>query len=133
MHNQIELIGRLGAAPEIRNTSNGNRVANISVATWRPRYSDGKIVRNEQTGYVENETEWHRVVAFNGLAKSAENCVKGMLVQVIGRNRTTKWTDRDGNDRYSTEIIAESIKFLAWPKREDEPSAPEGFDDDIPF
>lgn len=133
MHNQIELIGHLGAAPEIRTTGNSNRVANFSVATWRPRYTEGKIVRDPKTGYAEKDTEWHRVVAFNGLAKSAENCVKGMLVQVIGRNKTTKWTDRDGNDRYSTEIVAESIKFLAWPKREDEPPAPDGLDDEIPF
>ena len=132
MFNQITLIGNLGADPEIRSTNSGSRVANFSVATSRPRYSDGKIVRNER-GYAEQETEWHRVVAFNGQAKSAEKCVKGMMVLIIGRNRTNKWQDRDGKDRYTTEVVAESIRFLAWPKREDEDPAPDVLDDDIPF
>ncbi|GAA5665657.1 MULTISPECIES: single-stranded DNA-binding protein [Hyphomicrobiales] len=132
MFNQVTLIGNLGADPEIRNTNGGGKVANFSVATSRPRYSDGKIVRNER-GYAEQETEWHRVVAFNGQAKSAEKCVKGMMVLIIGRNRTNKWQDRDGKDRYTTEVVAESIRFLAWPKREDEDPAPDVLDDDIPF
>ncbi|CAH1666906.1 MULTISPECIES: single-stranded DNA-binding protein [Alphaproteobacteria] len=131
MFNQVTLVGHIGANPEIRNTSNGNKVANFSLATSRPRYSDGKIVRNER-GYAEQDTEWHRIVAFNGQAKSAEKCVKGMLVLIIGRNRTNKWQDRDGNDRYTTEVVAEEIRFLAWPKREDEQTS-ETFDDDIPF
>ncbi|MGB3834242.1 MAG: single-stranded DNA-binding protein [Mesorhizobium sp.] len=131
MFNQVTLVGHLGTDPEIRNTSNGSKVANFSVATSSPRFSDGKVVRNER-GYAEQDTEWHRVVAFNGLAKSAEKCVKGMLVLIIGRNRTNKWQDRDGKDRYTTEVIADRIKFLAWPKREDD-QAPDPIDDEIPF
>src|SRR5690606_389278 len=76
MFNQVTLVGNLGADPELRNTSRGGKVANFSLAPSRPHYSDGKIVRNER-GYAEQETEWHRVVAFNGQAKSAEKCVKG--------------------------------------------------------
>ena len=132
MFNQVTLVGNLGADPEIRNTNSGGKVANFSLATSRPHYSDGKIVRNER-GYAEQETEWHRVVAFNGQAKSAEKCVKGMMVLIIGRNRTNKWKDKEGNDRYTTEVIAESIRFLAWPKRDDEDPAPAGIDDEIPF
>lgn len=132
MFNQVTLVGHIGADPEIRNTNSGGKVANFSVATSTPRFSDGKVVRNER-GYAEQDTEWHRVVAFNGQAKSAEKAVKGMLVLIIGHNRTNKWQDRDGNDRYTTEVVAERIKFLAWPKRDGEDPAPDVIDDDIPF
>lgn len=131
MFNQVTLVGHLGTDPEIRNTNSGAKVANFSVATSTPRFSDGKVVRNER-GYAEQDTEWHRVVAFNGQAKSAEKAVKGMLVLIIGRNRTNKWQDRDGKDRYTTEVIADRIKFLAWPKREDDQTS-DAFDDEIPF
>lgn len=131
MTNIVILSGNLGADPEIRNTGNGNRVANFSLATSRPRYADGHIVRDGQ-GRAEQDTEWHRVVAFNGNARSAEKCVKGMKVLVIGRNKTNKWKDKDGNDRYTTEVIADRIEFQSWPKRETEGGANDP-DDEIPF
>ncbi len=132
MTNIVILNGNLGADPEIRNTGNGNRVANFSLATSRPRYADGNIVRDEN-GRAEQDTEWHRVVAFNGQAKSAEKCVKGMKVLVIGRNKTQKWTDKDGVTRYTTEVIAEKIEFQAWPKRSNDGGGANDPDDEIPF
>ena len=70
------------------------------------------------------------VVAFDN--KRAQKCVKGMKVLVIGRNKTNKWQDRDGNDRYTTEVIVKSIEHLAWPKRQNEDIDPDDLDDEIP-
>lgn len=132
MFNQVTLVGHIGANPEIRNTSNGNKVANFSLATSRPRYSDGKIVRNER-GYAEQDTEWHRIKCFNGLAETVQkHCVKGMKVAVRGRIHYTRWTDNDEIERFSSEIIADAIDFLAWPKRDGAGNQTEDTDE-IPF
>mgnify|MGYP001048317085 FL=1 len=132
MTNIVILSGNVGQDPET-NTYDRTQVTRFSMATSRPRYSDGEIVRDKD-GRAEQETEWHRVVAFNGLAKSLRKCVKGMRVLVVGRNKTTKWTDKDGATHYTTEVVAERIEFLSWPKPKGEND--EGSfngDDDIPF
>lgn len=116
MTNIVILSGNLGNDPETSTTAGGINITHLSLATSRPRYVDGKIVRDGE-GRAELATEWHRVVAFENTARAAEKCVKGMKVLVIGRNKTTKWQDREGNDRYTTEVIADSIEFLVWPKR----------------
>jgi single-strand DNA-binding protein len=132
MTNIVILSGNLGNDPETSTTAGGIAIAHMSLATSRPRYVDGKIAR-DGNGRAELTTEWHRVVAFENIAKAAEKCVKGMKILVIGRNKTTKWQDRDGNDRYTTEVIAETIEFLAWPKRGKQKDRDIDPDDDINF
>jgi len=106
MLNKVMLIGRLGADPEIRYMPNGDPVATIRLATSR-RWKD----RN--TGEKNEETEWHRVVFFSGLAKIVgEYLKKGSQIYVEGRIRTHKWQCQDGSDRYTTEIIAENMNML---------------------
>lgn len=105
MLNKVTLIGRLGADPELRYMPNGGAVTNISLATTR-RYKDRQKQKQE-------ETEWHRVGFFNRLAEIVgEYCRKGSLVYIEGRIRTRKWKDNNGDDRYTTEIIAESMQML---------------------
>lgn len=131
MTNIVLLAGNVGNDPESATTFGGTTITTFSLATSRPRRVDGKVVKGEN-GYAEQETEWHRVKCFNGKAKSmAEHGVKGMKVAVKGRIHYTKWQDKDGNDRYGTEILADEVDFIAWPKREAAGSQPET--DDIPF
>lgn len=106
MLNKVILIGNLGADPEIRYMPNGGSVANISLATTR-RWKD------RQSGERREATEWHRVVFFNRLAEIAgEYLKKGTQIYVEGRIQTRKWQDQNGQDRYSTEIIAEQMQML---------------------
>lgn len=106
MLNKVTLIGRLGADPEVRYIPNGGAVANIRLATSR-RWKD------KQTGDKREETEWHRVIFFSRLAEiSAEFLKKGSQVYIEGRIQTQKWQDKDGHDRYTTEIIAEQMQML---------------------
>ena len=103
--NKVILVGNLGADPEIRRGNSGDPVANIRIATsesWRDR----------QSGERKEKVEWHSVVIFNeNLAKVAEQYLKkGAKVYVEGQLQTRKWQDRDGNDRYTTEIVLQ--KFL---------------------
>jgi single-strand DNA-binding protein len=99
------LIGRLGADPEIRYTPSGAEVATFRIATsesW-----------TNKSGEKEERTEWHRIVAWRGLAKiCGEYLNKGKLVYVEGRLRTRSWEDRDGNKRTTTEIEASDMKML---------------------
>ena len=97
--NRAEVIGRLGADAEIRNTQNGNKVATFSVAT-----DEGWI--DKTTGEQRNKTEWHRVVTFqDGLVKTIEqHARKGRLVYFSGKLQTRSWEDQHGAKRYSTEI-----------------------------
>ena len=106
MLNKVMLIGRLGADPEVRFMPSGGSVATIRLATSR-RWKD------KQTGERKEETEWHRVVFFSRLAEIAgEYLKKGSQVYVEGRIRTQKWQDQDGQDRYTTEIVADSMNML---------------------
>jgi single-strand DNA-binding protein len=106
MLNKVMLIGRLGADPEVRFMPSGGSVATIRLATSR-RWKD------KQTGDRKEETEWHRVVFFSRLAEIAgEYLKKGSQVYVEGRIRTQKWQGQDGQDRYTTEIVAESMNML---------------------
>ena len=106
MLNEVKLIGNLGADPEVRSMPSGDPIANVNVATSR-RWKD----RN--TNERKEETEWHRVVFFGGLAKIAsEYLKKGSQIYVKGRLRTHKWQGQDGQDRYTTEIVAEELLML---------------------
>ena len=102
--NKVILIGNLGADPEIRRTQDGKPIANLNIATsesWRDRNS----------GERKEKTEWHRVVIFNeGLCKVAEQYLKkGAKVYIEGALQTRKWTDKDGVEKYSTEIVLQGF------------------------
>lgn len=106
MLNKVTLIGRLGADPEVKYMPSGGAVTNISLATTR-RWKD------RQSGERRDETEWHRITFFNRIAEVAgEYLRKGSLIYVEGRIRTRKWQDQNGQDRYTTEIIAEQMQML---------------------
>lgn len=144
--NKVILIGNLGQEPETKYMPSGSAVTNISVATnesWKDR----------ETGEQVDRTEWHRVAFFNRLAEIAgEYLHKGSQVYIEGRIRTRKWQDKEGHDRYTTEIIADQMQMLGTRgqgggspdnfQKNAEPAAasPSGsprpepeFDDDIPF
>jgi single-strand DNA-binding protein len=149
--NKVILIGNLGADPETKYMPSGNAVTNINIAT-------SESWKDKQTGEQQERTEWHRVVFFARLAEIAgEYLRKGSKVYVEGRLQTRKWTDQQGVDRYSTEIIANEMQMLdgrgensqsntnyAPPRNQNQPQpaaqqAPQpqpgmdSFDDDIPF
>ncbi len=104
--NKVILIGNLGADPEVRYTPANTAVCNVSVATtdqWR----------DKQTGEPQEKTEWHRVVLFNRLGEIAgEYLRKGSKVYIEGRLQTRKWQGQDGQDRYTTEIVANDMQML---------------------
>jgi len=103
--NKCMVIGHLGADPEMRYTANGSAVTTFRVATSR-NFTDGSGERRE-------ETEWFRVVTWNRLAEiCAQYLTKGRLVYVEGRLQTRQWDDQQGQRRYTTELIAEEVKFL---------------------
>lgn len=137
MQNIVILAGNIGADPESRTTQGGTNITTLRLATSRPQYKDGKIVRDDQGRRVQ-DTEWHRITCFNGLGKTVQqHCTTGMKVLVRGRIHYTKWTDQQGNDRYGCEIIAETVDFLSRSKPAqndgDEPGSYNDIDDDIPF
>ncbi|MDX1594802.1 MAG: single-stranded DNA-binding protein [Gammaproteobacteria bacterium] len=104
--NKVILIGNLGADPEVRYTQNQSAVANLRLAT-------SEQWRDKQTGENREQTEWHRVVMFGRLGEIAgEYLKKGSKVYIEGRIQTRKWQDRDGNDRYTTEIVANDMQML---------------------
>ncbi|HWA15522.1 MAG TPA: single-stranded DNA-binding protein [Gemmatimonadales bacterium] len=156
--NKVTLIGNLGQDPEVRSTTNGGRVANFSIATSRQWSGQG--------GDKQEKTEWHRIVAWNnakgssGLADIVEKyCKKGDRVYVEGRIEYRSWQDKDGQTKYTTEIIANDLILLGGrggaggegggfaragassaPKKEgakesfdDFPAALDSEDDDLPF
>ena len=104
--NKVILVGNLGADPETRYTSSGSAVTNIRLATsesWKDR----------QTGEQNERTEWHRVVMFNRLGEiAAEYLRKGSQVYIEGQIRTRKWQGQDGQDRWTTEIVANEMQML---------------------
>ena len=104
--NKVILIGNLGADPETRFMPSGGSVTNVSLAT-------SQSWKDKQTGQPQERTEWHRVVFFNRLAEIAgEYLRKGSKVYVEGTLRTRKWQDQSGQDRYSTEIVANEMQML---------------------
>ncbi|WP_428421327.1 single-stranded DNA-binding protein [Methylibium sp.] len=104
--NKVILIGNLGRDPEVRYTPSGSAVCNISLATTRNW-------KNKDSGDKVEETEWHRVVFYDRLAEIAgEYLKKGRPVYVEGRLKTRKWQDKDGVEKYTTEIIAEQMQLL---------------------
>jgi single-strand DNA-binding protein len=104
--NKAIIVGNLGRDPEVRYSANGNAIANITVAT-----SD--VWKDKNTGENQERTEWHRIVFFNRLAEIAgEYLKKGSQVYVEGRIQTRKWQDQSGQDRYTTEIVANELQML---------------------
>ena len=125
--NKVILVGRVGKDPEVRHSQDGKAIVNLSLATL-------ESWRDKATGERKEKTEWHRVTAFNGVAKSLRKCVKGMRVLVEGRNKTTRRTAKDGAVHYTTEVIAERVTFLSWPKPKNENDDGKFIEDDeIPF
>lgn len=139
--NRVIVIGNLGQDPEVKYMPNGGAVCNITVAT-------SESWKDKNTGEQQEKTEWHRVVMFKRLAEIAgEYLRKGAKVYIEGKLQTRKWQDKDGNDRYSTEIVAHEMQMLsgkgdgqqsaprqAAAPRQSAAPAPAGFDDmDIPF
>ena len=135
---KVMLIGHLGADPETRFMPNGDAVANIRLATT-------ESWKDKATGEKKEITEWHRVVFFRKLAEIVGQYLKkGSAVYVEGRIRTRKWQDKEGQERYTTEIEANEMQMLGGKSREEgQASAPQGpkphstsfddMDDDIPF
>ncbi|MGD2038607.1 MAG: single-stranded DNA-binding protein [Desulfobacterales bacterium] len=104
--NKAILIGRLGSDPEVRYTPSGAAVANFSIAT-------SEEWKDKDTGEKKERTEWHRIVAWRKLGEiCGEYLEKGRQVYVEGRIQTRSWEDRDGNKRYTTEIVATDVQFL---------------------
>jgi single-strand DNA-binding protein len=138
--NKVILIGNLGSDPEVRYTPSGVAVAQFNIATseeWKDR----------DTGEKKERTEWHRIVAWRRLGEiCGEYLSKGKQVYIEGRLQTRDWEDRDGNKRYTTEIVASDVQFLG-TRDSSEPARPRGSspmdiqgmppqgpgDDDIPF
>jgi single-strand DNA-binding protein len=137
MTNTVLLVGNLGADPELRTANSGTDIATFSLGTSRPkRDSEGKTFK-DASGFTAKDTEWHRVTGFNGLGRIiAQHATKGMLVSVRGRLHYTRWTDREGVERYGCEIIAEDVQFLSRPRQSAAGSGSEpqqDLDDDVPF
>lgn len=104
--NKVILVGNLGRDPETRYSPDGAAITNVTIAT-SDRWKD------KASGEMREATEWHRVVFFGRLAEIAgEYLKKGRPVYVEGRLRTRKWTDKDGNERYTTEIVADNMQML---------------------
>ncbi|MCB1203516.1 MAG: single-stranded DNA-binding protein [Verrucomicrobiae bacterium] len=104
--NKVILLGNLGADPETRSLPSGMTVANIRIAT-------SESWKDKQSGEMKEQTEWHSVAMFGRLGEiAAEYLRKGSQVYIEGRLRTRKWQDKQGNDRYSTEIIANEMQMV---------------------
>lgn len=125
--NKVTLIGNLGADPETRYTASGAAVTNIRLAT-------SETWRDKQSGEQQERTEWHRVVFFNRLAEIAgEYLRKGRQVYIEGSIRTRKWQDQEGQDRYTTEIVANEMQMLGGRDGDSGgPPADSGFRDNAP-
>ena len=143
--NKVIIVGNLGADPETRYMPSGSAVTNLSIAT-------SEQWKDKQTGEQKERTEWHKVAMFNRLAEiAAEYLRKGSQVYIEGKLRTRKWQDRDGNDRWTTEVIADEMQMLGGrggggsapmssesgpgggPSGGPPQSPPDDFEDDIPF
>ena len=135
MQNLVILAGNVGAAPETRTTQCGTKITSFSLATSRPkRDSEGKVLK--ENGRRLEDTEWHRITCFNGVAKTvAEYVEKGQKVMVRGRIHYTRWTDQQDIERFGVEIIADEVTFLSYGKsrQQQQGAAQDNEDDDIPF
>jgi single-strand DNA-binding protein len=104
--NKVILIGNLGRDPEVRYAPSGSAICNVTLATSRQW-------KDKTSGEKQEETEWHRVVFYDRLAEIAgEYLKKGRPVYVEGRLKTRKWTDKDGVEKYTTEIVADQMQLL---------------------
>ena len=104
--NKVILLGRVGSDPEVKYMPSGNAVLNLSIATNRK-------FKNQETGSYEDRTEWHRVVFFNKPAETIGQYIKkGQQLYVEGRLQTRKWQDKDGIEKYSTDIISDNFTFI---------------------
>ena len=104
--NKAIIVGTLGQDPDVKYTASGSAVVNVSVAT-------NESWKDKQTGEQVEKTEWHRIVMFNKLAEiAAQYLKKGSQVYFEGKIQTRKWQDQSGNDRYSTEIVANDMQML---------------------
>ena len=139
--NKVIVVGRLGSDPDTRYMPSGSAVTNVSVAT-------SESWKDKETGEKQEKTEWHRVVFFNRLAEIAsEYLKKGSQIYVEGRLQTRKWEDKEGNEKWTTEIVANQMQMLgermsSGSSSNDRPPAQntnkndfanDDFDDDIPF
>ena len=141
--NKVIIVGNLGQDPDTRYMPSGGAVTNMTVAT-------NESWKDKQTGEQKDRTEWHKVAMFGRLAEiAAEYLRKGSQVYIEGKLQTRKWQDKDGNDRYTTEIVANEMQMLGGrggaggggaPMRDNGPpsspqpqSSSDDFDDDIPF
>lgn len=125
--NKVILIGNLGSAVESRDLPSGGAVANFSVAT-------SESWKDKETGEQKEATEWHRIVAFGRLGEiCAQYLAKGSKVYIEGSLTTRKWQDKEGHDRYMTEIKARDMQML--DSKREQPAQPqaEPFNDDVPF
>jgi single-strand DNA-binding protein len=106
--NKVILIGNLGKDPEVRRLENGTVVASFSIATSET-YTDKK------TGEKRDNTDWHNIVVWRGLAEVAEKFIKkGMKIYVEGKLRTRSWQDKENVTRYTTEVVADELNILTW-------------------
>ncbi|HRN42597.1 MAG TPA: single-stranded DNA-binding protein [Vicingus sp.] len=138
--NKVILLGNLGKDPEIRYLEGGTAVANFTLAT-------SENYKDKTTGERKTITEWHNVVLWRGLAEITEKYLKkGNQVYIEGKLRTRSWQDKDGNTRYTTEIVAENMQMIgrkdentsSTPSDTSAPSTPEieqnnSMEDDLPF
>lgn len=133
--NKVILIGRAGKDPETRYMTNGDAVANLTMAT-------SETWKDKSTGEKKEATEWHKVVFYRKLAEIVGQYVqKGSLIYVEGKLQTRKWTDKDGQERYTTEINADSMQMLGGGEKSEKPAAKpapktgkfDSMDDDINF
>lgn len=135
--NKVILLGRLGQDPDVRSTASGTSVANLNVAT-------NELGPKDQSGNRQEQAEWHRVTVWGRTAEIAQQYLnKGSLVYLEGRLQTRKWQDKDGNDRYSTEINAFEMQLMpsstgggqqqAAPQQNTAPPLPDDGDDTLPF
>lgn len=133
MVNKVTLIGNLGADPEVRTTGGGTEIANLRIATTHRR--------KDESGQWVDQTEWHTVVCFGKTAENAGRFLsKGRQVFIEGRLQTRKWTDKEGQDKWSTEVVANEVRFLgsrpeanASPATRSSAPASQRAGDDIPF
>lgn len=141
--NKVIIVGNLGKDPEIKSMPNGGAVCNITVAT-------SETWKDKNTGDKQEKTEWHRIVMFRKLAEIAgEYLKKGAQVYIEGKLQTRKWQDQQGQDRYTTEIVADQMQMLggrgnggsqsSQPSQQNQapqqpkPTYDKSFEDDIPF